>query len=158
VAKLLRIVLDTNVYVAAVLSSSATSPTTELLRRWTDGEFVLLVADPILEEITEKLHEKGISPEQTTELVSSLNQYAKMVALGEVPAVVVADPDDDMILACAVNGGADYLVTYDPHLLDLGEEYQGVKIVKALSFLWKLRGDEPHTSVNWETGTLVNRG
>jgi len=147
VAELLRVVLDTNVYVAAVLSSSATSPTTELLRRWTDSEFVLLVADPILEEITEKLHEKGISPEQTTELVSSLNQYARIVALEEVPAVVAADPDDDVILACAVNGGADYLVTYDSHLLDLGEEYQGIKIVKALSFLWKLRCDEPPSDI-----------
>lgn len=101
-AELLRVVLDTNVFIAAVLTSSATSPTAELLRRWTHNEFILLVADPILDEITEKFHE-----------------------------------------TCAVNGGADYLVTYDPHLLDLGEEYQGVKIVKALPFLWKLRADEP---------------
>ena len=141
--ELLRAVLDTNVYVAAVLTSSATSPTAELLHRWADGEFVLLIADPILEEITEKLREKGVSPERTLELVSRLNLRAEKVTLEEILAVVAADPDDDVVLACAVNGRADYLVTYDPHLLDLGEEYQGVKIVKALPFLWKLRGNEP---------------
>ncbi|MBC8448809.1 MAG: putative toxin-antitoxin system toxin component, PIN family [Chloroflexi bacterium] len=141
-ATLFRAVLDTNVYVAAVLTSSARSPNAEVLRRWTDGEFVLLIADPILEEITEKLHAKGVSPERTVELVSRLDLHAEKVTVDEVPAVVAADPDDDVILACAVDGGADYLVTYDPHLLDLGAEYGGVQIVEALPFLWALRGDE----------------
>ena len=76
-ATLFRAVLDTNVYVAAVLSTNPTSPTAELLRRWTDGEFVLLIADPILEEITEKLHAKGVSPERTVELVSRLDLHAE---------------------------------------------------------------------------------
>ena len=136
-------VLDTNVYIAAFLSKSPTSPTNEILDRWEAGEFVLLFTDAILDEVVEKFDAKGIEREITLNLVARLERTAERVEVAEVPAVVAADPDDDVVLACAVNGRADYLVTYDPHLLDLGEEYQGVKIVKALPFLWKLRGNEP---------------
>mgnify|MGYP001076258779 CR=1 FL=1 len=118
----LRAVLDTNVYVAAFLSKSPTSPTNEILDRWEAGEFVLLFTNAILNEVAEKFDVKGIEREITLDLMARLEQTAERVEVIEVPAVVVADPDDDVILACATNGNADYLVTYDPHLLDLGEE------------------------------------
>lgn len=59
---------------------------------------------------------------------------------------LLSDPDDNLVLACAVVGQADYLVTYDPHFNTLGGAYQGVKIVKALTFLWAVRGDQPPKS------------
>lgn len=55
--------------------------------------------------------------------------------------VVLADADDDVVVACAVVGNADCLVTYDPHIAALGDSYQGVRITKALPFLWAVRGD-----------------
>jgi predicted nucleic acid-binding protein len=56
---------------------------------------------------------------------------------------VPADPDDDIPLACALVGGASHLVTYDPHLLALGESYrQRVSILDGLHFLYALRGDQ----------------
>ncbi len=60
----------------------------------------------------------------------------------------VFDPDDDAILACAVKGQANYLVSYDPHLGLVGETYQGIKITKALPFLWVVRGDTPPETTN----------
>jgi uncharacterized protein len=62
-----------------------------------------------------------------------------------VERVVPADPDDDVMLACAVVGKADYLVTYDPHFDVVGGEHRGVKITRALPFLWAVRGDQPPT-------------
>ena len=47
--------------------------------------------------------------------------------------------DDDVILACAAVGQADYLITYDPHFDVLKGEYHGAKVVKALPFLWAIR-------------------
>ena len=102
-----------------------------------------MITGALLDEVIEKLNDRGIDRQITQNLIARLDQTAVNIFLDAVPAVVAADPDDDVILACATNGGADYLVTYDSHLLDLGEEYQGIKIVKALSFLWKLRGDQP---------------
>jgi predicted nucleic acid-binding protein len=56
---------------------------------------------------------------------------------------VAADPDDDQILACAVVGEANHLVTYDPHFDLLQGVYGSIKITKALPFLWSVRGDQP---------------
>lgn len=50
--------------------------------------------------------------------------------------VVAADPDDDVILACALEGGAGYLVTGDGHLLGL-KRYRDIRIVTARQF-WQL--------------------
>lgn len=64
----------------------------------------------------------------------------------DVTRRVPADPDDDHLVACALIGQADYLVTYDPHFDPLLGNFHGLQISKALPFLWALRGDIPPTS------------
>ena len=91
---------------------------------------------PVLRDMLETHRldmDEGCTPDQLAEWVD--------VPTEAVPRVVQADPDDDVILACAILGRADYLVTYDPHF-DSPGEYQGVKIAKALPFLWTLRGGQ----------------
>jgi predicted nucleic acid-binding protein len=54
---------------------------------------------------------------------------------GELAVEAVADdPADDLVLACAVEGNADFIISGDHHLLDL-ENYQGIKIVNPARFL-----------------------
>jgi predicted nucleic acid-binding protein len=48
--------------------------------------------------------------------------------------VIQTEPTDNKYLACALEGEADYIVSGDRHLLDLGL-YQGIKIIKAKAFL-----------------------
>lgn len=139
----LRAVFDTNIFVSAFLSRNPSSPTRELIRRWQDGELTLVVSDALVDEVAEKLLERRISEDRITELLALLLQLAEWV---EVPpesirAVVQEDPEDDPILACAVAGRAAYLVTYDAHFDALGGSFEGVKITKALPFLWELRGE-----------------
>jgi uncharacterized protein len=141
----LRAVLDTNVFLSAILSRSPSSPTQEILQRWQAGEFVLLVSDALIDELAEKLLENKIDPVRVTDFLALLARLAEWI---KVPAdtvlpVVPGDPDDDPILACAIVGQADYLVTYDRHFDPLGGVHGGVKITKALPFLWALRGDVP---------------
>lgn len=50
------------------------------------------------------------------------------------------DPDDVSFLVCAMNGGATHLVSYDPHLLDIGMFYDEFHMVNPLGFLRELRG------------------
>ena len=52
--------------------------------------------------------------------------------------VVIRDPTDDMIIACAVASKADYIVSRDKDLLDLGE-HQGIEIVSPEAFIQFLR-------------------
>ena len=53
---------------------------------------------------------------------------AEVVPLNRRVAAVSEDPDDDIVLGTAVNGGAAFVVTGDRHLLAL-KEFEGVRIV-----------------------------
>ena len=140
--KKIRAVLDTNVFVSAALSKNANSPTREVLDRWKRGEFVLLICTPLAEEVVEKLLDHSVDQEKIGGLVETLAKWAEWV---EVPPekieTLLSDPDDNVIVACAVEGGANYLVTYDPHFDSLQGDYRGVKIVKAIPFLEVLRSE-----------------
>lgn len=139
----IRAVFDSNVYVAAYLSKNPRSPNKELFRRWRAREFTLLVSRAILEEVIEKFDQRGIDQALTVELVSFMLADAEYVVTSdeELPALIVDDPDDDLILACAIAGNANYLVTYDPHFDCLGGEFQGIRILDGLHFLYVVRGD-----------------
>lgn len=144
----LRAVLDTNVFVSAFLSRNPSSPTREILERWQAGEFVLLISDALLDELAEKLLASRIEPNRILEFLTLLAHLAERI---EVPSeairpVIPQDPEDDLIVACAVIGKADYLVTYDTHFEPLEGSYAGFKVTKALPFLWALRGDQPPES------------
>ena len=64
------------------------------------------------------------------ELVTQYQSFAQSVSPQSVPAVIAADPDDDHVLACAVAGRADLIVSSDKHLHSLGGQYNGIPIVK----------------------------
>jgi predicted nucleic acid-binding protein len=56
------------------------------------------------------------------------------------PEAISGDPDDDLILACAVEAGVEVLVSGDRrHLLPLGE-HRGVRIITPQALLAELRG------------------
>jgi putative PIN family toxin of toxin-antitoxin system len=140
VTKKIWAVLDTNIFVSAALSKNESSPTREVLARWQNNEFILLICTPLAEEIAEKLLDRNISDKRVIALVDQLAELAEWV---DVPVnkiqKLLTDEDDNVIVACAIEGKANYLVTYDPHFDSLGEEYKGIKIMKAIPFLNDLR-------------------
>jgi putative PIN family toxin of toxin-antitoxin system len=139
----IRAVFDSNIYVAAYLSKNPRSPNKELFRRWRNKEFTLLVSQAILEEVIEKFDQRGIDQALTVELIAFILADAESVVTAneKLPALIVDDPDDDLILACAIVGSADYLVTYDPHFDCLGGEFQGLRVLDGLHFFYVVRGD-----------------
>jgi predicted nucleic acid-binding protein len=48
--------------------------------------------------------------------------------------VIVADPKDDAVIACAIGGNADYIISGDRHLLTLGQ-YRSIPIWDVTGFL-----------------------
>lgn len=139
----IRAVFDSNVYVAAYLSKNLRSPNKELFQRWRAKEFVLLFSQAILEEVIEKFEQRGVDQALTVELAAFLLADAEYVVTSddEHLALIVDDPDDDLIMACAIAGQADYVVTYDPHFDCLGGEFRGIRILDGLHFLYVVRGD-----------------
>jgi len=101
-----RAVFDTNVFIAAYLARNAKSPTAELIRRWRNGEFDLLYCDEIIDELREKFAEREVSVEDTDNLIQSLHTIGIKVDVNpsDIVPVIPFDPDDDIIIACAVTG------------------------------------------------------
>lgn len=139
-AKTIHAVLDTNIFVSAALSKNPSSPTREVLERWERNEFVLIICSPLAEEIVEKLIDHSIDKALIEALVESLAQLAEWVEMSSDKVEnLLSDPDDNIVVACAVEGKANFLVTYDPHFDTLNGEYRGVTILKAIPFLQALR-------------------
>ncbi len=141
----LRAVFDTNIIIAALLSRNPHSPLVELLHRWRDEEFELLYCDDLLSEYREKLVTKGVQLDRRLRFLDDLTSLGNHIPLTPDDLIprVPDDPDDDVVIACAVAGGATHLVTYDEHLHALSEKVKGVRILDGLHFLYALRGDAP---------------
>lgn len=68
------------------------------------------------------------------DLVAAIVHLTTTVESPIVDTVVVADPSDDIFLACANAAGAKYLVTGDRHLLNV-QNWRGIQIVTVNDFL-----------------------
>jgi putative PIN family toxin of toxin-antitoxin system len=132
----MRIVLDTNVFVSALLVE--TSVPAQLITQWRRGRFDVLTADLQLEELMRVTRYPKISSRVKSSLagrlINDLRELARVV--DPLPPVEVsADPYDNYLLAIASGGEADYLVTGDkPHLLAL-KNFDGIKIVSVRDFI-----------------------
>jgi uncharacterized protein len=136
----LRLVIDTNVLISALFSS--TSLPTHLVELWRQGLFDLLTSADQLDELMRvtrypKIRDR-LMPALAERLINELRDLA--IVLKDLPEVTVSpDPWDNYLLATAAAGGADFLVTGDKReLLPLGR-YGGAKIVTVRDFLALIR-------------------
>jgi putative PIN family toxin of toxin-antitoxin system len=133
-----RVVLDTNIIVSRYLTPHGR--VARIVDLWEQGAFDLLISEVILREYVRVLNYPRLRPvhrladAQLVEIEESFREFTERVEPVETPAVVEDDPDDDHFLACADYGGADCLVTGDPHLLKLGS-YKGISILSPADFL-----------------------
>lgn len=128
----MRFVIDTNLLVSGVISSGLPR---QLLESARAGEFELCTSDVLLAELQRVLGRAkfanrlaGQAPEG---IVADLRKLAIVVAPTRVPRVVLTDPDDDHVLAAALAGAADLIVSGDRRdLLPMGS-YEGIPILTA---------------------------
>lgn len=117
----MRLVLDTNVAVSAVLGSSAP---TRLIELAAEGAFDLFTSEELIAELTEVLEREHVSRRLESKHHSAPEVLALYEALAEriVPASIpraATDPDDDAVLACALAAGADLIISGDKRLRNL---------------------------------------
>lgn len=131
------VVIDTNVFVSALLSP--TSASANLVSLWQRGQFTLLSA---LEQIDElgrvtrypKLRTR-LNPALAGRLINEIRNLA-MFVMPPLPEVLVSpDPYDNYLLAMASAGTADYLVSGDKRDVLSLKKYEGTKIVTVSHFL-----------------------
>ena len=128
----MRVVLDTNVLIAAFISRGQSSELFEYLAR----RHTIVLSKFILDEFQDKLRSKfGVSAARTREAIELIRARADIVKSPSLKSPVSRDPDDDYVLSTAQTGAADCLITGDKDLLVL-KEFAGIPILRPADF-WK---------------------
>jgi len=142
---MLRIAIDTNVIVSSILSRKGAPA--ELLNAWRERRFLLLTSSAIVAEVRAVLQYPHIRKkypvnDNDVEQVITLLEHDALLVTGEaeVTGSIPDDPKDEMVLACAVDGEADVIVSGDHHLIDL-ESFLDIPIMTPRQFLDQLRQD-----------------
>jgi len=145
--KILRVVIDTNHIISAILSSRGASA--KLIDWMSRGEeyFRLLLSKPIWDEystVADWLIPNTKRPEKER-IMEALNTHSEWVK-PYLRLDVCRDPSDNYFLECAASGNADYLVTKNiKHFPP--KQYDNVKIVRIRKFLQVLEGIEESRTV-----------
>jgi putative PIN family toxin of toxin-antitoxin system len=132
-------VLDTNVLVSALITPGGLPD--QLLQRWEAGELTLVTSNEQLDEIQRVLGYEKLSrfirADQAARLMANLRQATDVATA--LPTVSASDdPSDNLIIATAIAGNANHLVTGDRgHLLSLKavESVSIVTVREALDFI-----------------------
>jgi putative PIN family toxin of toxin-antitoxin system len=138
---MLKVVLDTNVLVSALLSSGGTP---DRVLRDAGQVYQLFISHEILEEIEEVLRRPRIqaraqlTEEKVRAFLATIQRVADVIENPPSLQIIKDDPDDDIILGCVVGAQVDYIVSGDVHLRQLGD-YEEIQIVSPSEFLIILR-------------------
>ena len=128
----MKAVFDTNVLIAAFLTEGLCSG---LLLRARKHAFDLVICDDIIREFEGILTKKfKISSSDISEITAIVTEAASEI-LHQTASIgrICRDPNDDMIIACAVDAAADYIVTGDEDLLIL-KRYNDIVIINPRNF------------------------
>lgn len=132
-----RVVVDTNVVISAFLWGGF--PRT-LLTNSVETGVILLTSEEILRELEFTLHKDKLqkqlvlSGKTIPQIYAEFVRITKLIDPSPVPENIVRDKKDRMVLAAAVGGKAEYLVSGDKDLTSL-KRYQGITIVNPMEFL-----------------------
>lgn len=132
-----RIVLDSNIYISAIIFGGKPE---EIFFLAKEEEIELYASAVILAEVATKLSDKFYwRSADVADFVREIGDVGKIIKHSRQLTVIEADESDNLILECAVESKADFIVSGDRrHLLPL-EDYMGIKIVTPAQFLKRIR-------------------
>lgn len=135
---MIRVVLDTNIVVSAFFWGGLPR---EVLNAARNKHCEIVTSEVLIEELKDVISRPKFVQqlERIDETVETLiregyQMLVEIVQPAKIEPVISDDPDDDAVIACALGGAADYIVSGDQHLLELGQ-YNGIRIVTVKQFL-----------------------
>jgi putative PIN family toxin of toxin-antitoxin system len=133
----IRAVLDTNLLISYLLTHRP--PIATLIdHHLARDDIVLVTAPELLAELDRVLTypklQRYYTDEERARFVALVMALGEVVDLPETIPRICRDPDDDRLIACAVVGEADVIVSGDDDLLAL-ERVGGIPILTAAQFL-----------------------
>lgn len=131
-----RLLLDTNIYISAIFFGGKPKEIIELARV---GKIDLVISEYILWEIREVLRRKFKAPDSKLNIIErDILSIAKVIKTPLRFDVVSRDPADNAILAGAVEGRVDAIVTGDNDLLVL-KKYNNLLIMTPAEYLRRIK-------------------
>ncbi len=130
----MRVVFDTSVVASA---SFWRGKPFDCLMAWAQGPGEAVVSPALLAEYHETIEELRLEypDRQPVQWPDALGHSAPLVFPADRAAGATPDPEDEMVLECAIAAEADFIVSGDTkHLLPLGE-FRGIRIVTPAAFL-----------------------
>jgi uncharacterized protein len=132
---MMRLVIDTNVLLSALMSPR--SPSARIFALWRSRKFALLTGAEQLDEVVRVTRyprvRSRLTPALAGELVNRLRDLANV--LEKLPRLTLCDdPDDNYLLALAEAGEAQFLITRDKQLLAL-KRHKSARIVTPADFI-----------------------
>ncbi len=136
-----RIVIDTNILVSAILTPKGNPA--KILKLVLEGKLNLIISPAILEETQQVLRYPRLVKLMIKNKITKKEVYDFLGKMSKVAVItpdkleidaIPDDPADNKILACGLEGEADYIISGDHHLTDL-KIFQGIKIVNPATFL-----------------------
>ena len=132
-----RVVIDTNVLISGIIQQSGFP--FKVVKLWEDEVVVLVTSVATIEEAERVLNypkirkRYALTSDDIQRTVANLLKYSVLVQDPTISNVIEQDPDDNKILATAIAGKADYIISGDMHLLTLNN-YRGIDIVTPKRF------------------------
>ena len=124
----MRAVFDTNVIISATLWHNSVSQ--KLLIKLINANVEIFTSsDIILEYLRVLVRDFVYSEDEAISVLGNIMPVFTFVEPMERIDILKSDPEDNKILECAMESSADFIITYDKHLLEL-VEFRGVKIIK----------------------------
>ena len=127
-------VYDTNILISGLFWQGVPRRVLHLAR---NGKVQAITCQALLDELKDVLVRPNkpfqLSEQEVDRVLGDVLTFSRIVSPVEIPQVC-RDPNDNIVLACALAGKADYVVTGDPDLLAL-QKHQQIKIVTAREFL-----------------------
>lgn len=131
----MKLVLDTNVYIAAFLSKGLASKIIELGE---EKKVSIYASKEILNEVQTRLVRKlKFDENYIREYVDHVTQGVNIVSPKRKLEVIKKDQTDNKILECAIESKADLIVSMDKHLIKL-KSHEGIGIVHPKTLTWIL--------------------
>ncbi len=136
----MRALLDANIFISYLLNPDRESPVVQIVKAGVRGRYVLLLPEMLLDEFSNRVLSKPYLEERIphealvklSEILSSISETIPEIR-NRIPAVT-RDPKDDYLLAYALVGEADFLVSGDQDLLVL-QKVKNCQIITPRDFL-----------------------